>query len=153
MLDALEVVAPAGVQVDYQDERLEIRPFTIGEAAQVIRVAQPVVAALMERDVDSLAAGDDVLMLLDLVGSHSDAMFAVAALATRRELEWIKGAGVDQFIGLALAVFQVNRDFFGQRIAPLLAGLRAKPESGNGPTRSSSLSSTATPSTTSADTR
>ena len=152
MTDALDVVAPATVAVEYRGERLEIRPFSIGAAAQVIRVAQPVVSALMERDVDALVAGDEVMILLDLIANHADAMFAVAAMAAGRDKAWIEGGDCDEFLALAAVVFRVNRDFFGTRIAPLLAGLRATPDIGDGKTRSSSSSSTATPSATSAGT-
>jgi hypothetical protein len=49
-----------------------------------------------------------------------------------------------EFLALAVAVFEVNRDFFVQTLAPLLAGLLQKAKaSGDGKTRSSSSSSAA----------
>ena len=42
------------------------------------------------------------------------------AIATRRPVDWVAGLGLDEAVRLAEAVFEVNADFFIQRVLPSL---------------------------------
>lgn len=139
-LDVLE--APASVVV-YQGESLQLQPLTIGQLPKFVRIARPVINALLETDLDKLADGADVDVLLDLIDQHGDKVFEAAALVTGKPRDWLEAGDIAEFITLAQAVVTVNRDFFTRKLAPLLAG-RAKPSSGNGQTPSNSSSSAAT---------
>ena len=83
------------------------------------------------------SAGEDtVALLLDLIEKHGDSVFEVASLCTGEPAAWLEEGEIDEFVQLAQKIFEVNRDFFRQKLAPLLAG-RALSSNGGGPTLSS----------------
>lgn len=141
--DELEVLEATPSVVEYQGQRLELQPLTIGQLPKFVRIARPVINALLDTDLDKLAEGADVDLLLDLIDQHGDKVFDAAAMVTGKPRDWLEAGDIAEFIALAQAIVAVNRDFFTRKLAPLLAG-RAKPSSGNGPTASSSLSATGT---------
>lgn len=141
--DDLEVLEPAPTEVSYRGERLEIQPLTIGQLPKFVRIARPVIDMLLDADLDSLAAGADVDLMMDLIDKHGEKVFDAAALITGKPRDWIEGGDPAEFIALALKFVEVNRDFFTRKLAPLLAA-RAKPSSGDGETVSSSSSNTVT---------
>ena len=143
MTGALDVLEPEARAVQYQGERLEIQPLTIGMLPKFVRLARPVIDALIDADLAQLRDGDELDVLLDLVVDHGEASFAAAALVTGKPQAWIESGDPAEFVELATAIFEVNRDFFIQKLAPLLAG-RARPSPGSGAMPSSSSSSTAT---------
>jgi len=79
---------------------------------------------------------DMVTTLLDLVDKHGDSVFEMASICTGKPAEWLQDGPIDEFVELAQKIFAVNRDFFRQKLAPLLAG-RAKQNVGVGLTPSS----------------
>ena len=154
MSDDLSVLEPSGSSVSYRGEELQIRPLTIGQLPRLVRVARPVIDAVLDLEVlPDENSGEMVTLVLDLIGQHGDAVFAAAEICTGKPAAWIEGGEIDEFVVLAKTVFEVNRDFFVQKLAPLLGGRAASLAAlGAGKTRSSSSSSTDTTSTTSADT-
>ena len=139
MTGALDVLEPEARAVQYQGERLEIGPLTIGMLPKFVRLARPVIDALIDADLAQLQDGEELDVLLDLVVDHGEASFAAAALVTAKPQAWIESGDPAEFVELATAIFEVNRDFFTRRLAPLLAG-RAKPSTGTGATPSSASS-------------
>lgn len=140
MNDTMEVLAPQGSAVQYRGERLEIRPLTIGQLPPLVRTARPVLDGLLSLEAlpgeDDLGGMLDVVM--DLVELHGEAVFAAAAICTDREPAWIAGGDLGEFYDLAMKVIEVNRDFFVQRLGPLLASRATQQNDGAGPTASSS---------------
>ncbi len=143
MSDDLDTLDPAPTPVDYRGERLEIKPLTIGQLPKLVRLARPLIDALMDSDIDKLTDGAEIGPLLDLLDEHSERVFDAAAMITRRDRAWLEEGDPAEFVQLVKTVIEVNRDFFTRKLAPLLAG-RAKPSSGNGLTASNSSSSVAT---------
>jgi hypothetical protein len=146
MTDELEVLAPAGASVMVGGRLVEIRPLTIGQLPKLVREARPVIDAVLElEEIPEEDSADMVSLVLDLIENHAERVFAAAAICTGLPKEQVEGADLDEFVLLATKVVEVNRDFFVQRLGPLLAG-RAKANgagegsaaSGAGPTPSSS---------------
>lgn len=154
MSDAMNVLEPAGSSVTYLGEQLDIRPLTIGQLPRLVRVARPVIDAVLKlEELPDENSDDMVKLVLDLVDNHSEAVFAAAAICTGKTAAWLEDGALDEFVLLAKTVFEVNRDFFAQKLAPLLGGRAASLAAlGSGRTPSSSSSSTGTASATSADT-
>ena len=148
MSDDLDVLDPAGSSISFRGEVIEIRPITVGAVPKLVRTARPVIDRLLE--LESMPDDDDtaalVGLLLDLLEHHGERVFAAAAICTGKEQGWLEGGDIDEFVGLALKVIEVNRDFFARRLAPLLAGLGGSMAAmtGAGPTPSSSSSSAGT---------
>ena len=144
MTDDLSVLEPAGSSITYQGRTIDVRPIKVGQVPAIVRAARPVIDAVLA--LESLPDGDDAALvdvLLDLLGNHGDAVFVAAALFTGEPEDVLREGDIDEFIRLATAVIAVNRDFFAQRVAPLLkeraaAARAASLSNGAGPTPSSS---------------
>ena len=98
---------PVPVVLVIGGERLELTPLKVGELPAFARAVQPVAA--------SLSASPDWLALL---AEHGEAVIEAVAIASRRPAEWVAGLGLDEAVRLAEAVFEVNADFFIQRVLP-----------------------------------
>lgn len=142
-VEELDVLEPQGNAVTYLGERLEIKPLTIGQLPKFVRIARPVIDALLDANLEDMAAGGDVALVMDMIDKHSDQVFEAAALVTGRDRAWLESGDPAEFIELASTVVAVNRDFFTQKLAPLLAA-RARKSNGIGPTASSSSSDAVT---------
>jgi len=156
MTDALDVLEPSGSSVKYRDEELELRPLKIGQLPRLVRAARPVIDAVLSLEaLPDENSGDMVTLVMDLIGNHDEQVFEAASICTGKPADWLRDGDIDEFVLLAIKVFEVNRDFFARRLAPLLGG-RAEAlvsvASGAGRTPSSSSSSTTTASPTSGDT-
>ena len=90
-------------------ERLDLTPLKVGDVPAFARAVQPVAA--------SLSASPDWLALL---AEHGEAVIDAVAIASRRPPEWVTNLALDDAVRLAEAVFEVNADFFIQRVLPSL---------------------------------
>ena len=144
MTDDLDVLEPSGSSVRFRDKDLELKPLTIGQLPKLVRAARPVIDAVFSLDKVPDAGDEDMVgILMDLIEHHGEQVFEAAAICTGKTAEWIADAQIDEFADLAIKVFEVNRDFFVQKLAPRLTELRAKAGAGAathgpGPTASSS---------------
>ena len=98
---------PVPVTLVIGGERLELTPLKVGDVPAFARAVQPVAA--------SLSASPDWLALL---ADHGEAVIEAVAIASRRPIDWVAGLGLDEATRLAEAVFEVNADFFIQRVLP-----------------------------------
>ena len=117
---------PAPVMLDIGGDTLEITPIRVGEVPALINAVRPFIA--------QLSAEPDWLALL---AEHGEALICAIAIASRRPPEWVADLAMDDAVRLATAVFEVNADFFVQRLAPAVqhAALRV-----NGRLRGATLS-------------
>lgn len=124
--DEMEVLAPASASVSYGDEVIAVQPMAIGVIPLVVRELRPVINAVRSGsgDVGALELEINAGLIMDLVVDHADALFTAVALCVGRPREEIVAGNPAEFVELTLKIVEVNRDFFTQRIAPLLGGLR-----------------------------
>ena len=113
--DTFSALPPVPVTLVIGGERLELTPLKVGELPAFARAVQPVAA--------SLSASPDWLALL---AEHGEAVIEAVAIASRRPAEWVAGLGLDEAVRLAEAVFEVNADFFIQRVLPGLTKAAAR---------------------------
>ena len=107
--DTFAALPPVPVTLVIGGERLELTPLRVGDVPAFARAVQPVAA--------SLSASPDWLKLLAL---HGEAVVEAVAIASRRPPEWVRDLEIDDAVRLAEAVFEVNADFFIQRVLPSL---------------------------------
>lgn len=107
--DTFAALPPVPVTLVIGGERLELTPLKVGDLPAFARAVQPVAA--------SLSASPDWLALL---AEHGEAVIDVVAIASRRPPEWVTNLALDDAVRLAEAVFEVNADFFIQRVLPSL---------------------------------
>ena len=111
--DTFAALPPVPVTLVIGGERLELTPLKVGEIPAFARAVQPAVATLSA----SLSASPDWLALL---AEHGEAVIDAVAIASRRPSEWVTSLALDDAVRLAEAVFEVNADFFIQRVLPSL---------------------------------
>ena len=109
MGDTFAVLPPVPVTLVISGERLDLTPLRVGDVPAFARAVQTVAA--------SLSASPDWLALLAL---HGEAVIDAVAIASRRPSEWVTSLALDDAVRLAEAVFEVNADFFIQRVLPSL---------------------------------
>lgn len=140
MSDELEALEPSGSSIPYRGEMLDVRPLEIGQVPQLVRKCRGAVNVVLA--MDALPDGNDVGfidLIMDLAGSHGEELYEGVAICVGKDPAWIAKGKLDEFAVLATAVFEVNRDFFVRRLAPLLgAGRGSPPANGGGQTPSSS---------------
>ena len=107
--DTFAALPPVPVTLVIGGERLDLTPLKVGDVPAFARAIQPAAA--------SLSASPDWLELLVL---HGEAVVEAVAIASRRPPEWVRDLELDDAVHLAEAVFEVNADFFIQRVLPSL---------------------------------
>ena len=107
--DTFAALPPVPVTLVIGGERLELTPLKVGDLPAFARAVQPVAA--------SLSASPDWLALL---AEQGEAVIDAVAIASRRPPEWVTNLALDDAVRLAEAVFEVNADFFIQRVLPSL---------------------------------
>ena len=90
-------------------ETLEVTPLRIGELPAFARAVKPIAA--------HLSTQPDWMLIL---AEDGEALIQALAIACRRPPEWLAALSLDEAIQVAEAVFEVNADFFIQRVVPQL---------------------------------
>lgn len=137
-MTAFDAFPPTPVSLEIGGQALSITPIRVGELPALINAIQPFAHRLVDEEPDWLA----------LLASHGDALITATALASRRPKDWVEGLALDEAIRLAAAVFEVNADFFVQRVVPAVQQATARVNSrlsGPTPCTASSDPGTASP--------
>lgn len=150
----LDVLFPAR-QVRAGNEELELKPFTFGQIQKAAKLLYPVAAAVQSAgifsvrntrgDVQFRLASDWPLHIVELLASGGSDLVAFVAFAIGKPREWVEALGIDEGVALTKAIFELNADFFAQRVLPMLG---MAPQS-DGATSSASSSTAATDASTS----
>lgn len=161
MDDSLEALEPSTFEHDFGGNRLVIQPLVGSQVVKMIRLCQPIIKSAVatesglasilsakEDDADSVNIVEFGETVMSLLGEHGDRVFEAIALAAKLKTEDVSEAPLDQIIGLGFKVFEINRDFFVQKVLPLL-GARARKYVGDGKTPSPSYSEAGIPEKTS----
>ncbi len=129
------VLAPPSAPADFAGQKLDIRPIPVGRIPLLIRTARPVVQALIANNVLT-GEGDeldiDVMQIVDLMGDHGEQFFEALSIAAGVSVADVEAANLDEVVLLTQTCLRVNRDFFTQSVAPLLASM-ARQLPGAGP--------------------
>jgi len=121
----VKALAGAGKTVEFGGERLEIQPLRFGEALDIIATAAPMVESLV--DYAAKGAGvDEIAFFARLMAKHRAEVPRVLSIATRRDQAFIEAGDLAEAVDLCGTVYEVNRDFFDQRLAPVVAAWRER---------------------------
>jgi hypothetical protein len=100
------------VSIEIAGETLSITPIRVGEVPALLATIQP----FADQFADQLASAEpDWLAILS---THGTALLRTLALASRQSQDWIDALPLDAAIALATTLFEVNADFFVQRVKP-----------------------------------
>ena len=99
---------PQPVVLEMAGETLSITPIRVGEVPALLATIQPFADQLASAEPDWLA----------ILSTHGTALLRTLALASRQPQEWIDALPLDAASALATTLFEVNADFFVQRVKP-----------------------------------
>jgi len=119
-------------------ETIVLRPFYFGELPVVIRLVQPVIAATgLSRMLRAVRGPDgrfeikmdvpeNVLdIFADLLLEATEPVIELISYAIKKDRAWFNTIQSDEGIDLTTAWFEVNRDFFVQRVLPRIAKMHS----------------------------
>lgn len=133
---------PVARTVRFNGEDITVQPLDVLQVIQVSRSLKAVLPAL-DRVQALLGAAQDApgkeeaAIVVELLADYGEPLTEGIAHAIRKPVAFVRQS--QDFAGLfALfsAVLGVNADFFARQVGPFLAGLRAAPAPGAGPTPS-----------------
>jgi len=101
---------PQPQSIEIAGDTLTLTPIRVGEVPALLAAIKPIAPQLMSGDPDWLA----------LLTDHGEAILDALAVAARRPREWVEGLALDDAVQLATVLFEVNADFFVQRVVPAI---------------------------------
>jgi hypothetical protein len=104
----LAILTPAGVEVTAGGETITITPIKVKELNIFLAAIQPVLGDLTRKEIDVMA----------LVIKSPETVIKATAIGCRKPVEWIGELEIDELTKLALAVIEVNADFFIRKVLP-----------------------------------
>lgn len=104
----LAVLTPVGVEVTAGGETIAITPIKVKELNALLAAIQPVLGDLIKHEID----------VMTLVLKSPETVIKATAIGCRKSVDWINELGIDELARLALAVIEVNTDFFVQKVLP-----------------------------------
>ncbi len=125
----LEVLFPAR-QVRAGGEDVQLAPFTFGQIQKAAKLLHPVVAAVQSAgifsvrnetgDVQFRLVADWPLHIVELLAAGGSDLVAFVAFAVGKPREWVESLSLDEGVVLTRAIFELNADFFVQKVLPTL---------------------------------
>jgi hypothetical protein len=95
---------------------LAITSIRVGEIPAILAVVRPFAHRLVDGEPD----------WLELLADHGEALIKAIAVASRQPQDWVAALTMDDAIRLASTLFEVNADFFVQRVVPTIQHAAAR---------------------------
>jgi len=108
MTDDLNTLFPQPVAVEAGGDKIEITPILTRELAPMIDACRPIMA--------ELATGDALTALTN----HPAALIRAVSIGARVSEDRLGALPLDEMLAVAVAVIEVNADFFARRLAPAM---------------------------------
>jgi len=115
-MDDFATFPPQPQSLEIAGDTLALTPIRVGEVPALLAAIKPIAPHLVNGDPDWLA----------LLTEHGDAILDALAIAARRPREWVEALSLDDAVQLATALFEVNVDFFVQRVVPAIQSAAAR---------------------------
>jgi hypothetical protein len=107
----LEIFCPTPREITIRGEVLGVLPLTMKQIPSFSKAIEPAMLVLFGGDW-KLAAQD-----------HGDAMQKAISIALGKPLDWVGNLYANEFLALCELVLEVNLDFFGRQVQPVVARL------------------------------
>ena len=136
-----DVIAPTGQDVSLADgTTITVRPITVGQLPRFVKAVRPAFGALValapansspgaggdqgadpaEPAGDAAEEGVDIEGMLDVYAEHGEVLTEALCIVTGEPRARIEALGLDDALQLLRALWEVNRDFFVNRLVPML---------------------------------
>lgn len=107
---------PTPQSMEIAGVELAITPIRVGEIPALLAAVRPFAHRLVDGEPD----------WLELLADHGEALITAIAVASRQHQEWVAALAMDDAIRLATTLFEVNADFFVQRVVPTIQHAAAR---------------------------
>lgn len=152
----LKVLFP-GEEVTVKGETFTVKPFTFGQLPRAAKLVAGLSRALANSGIIVFTGGTDFAIaenwtakIVTILSEGGEDLLAFVGFVVGKERPWFDDMDIPEGIALTKAVFQVNIDFFVQRVVPMMGEVMSSPLTGE--TSSSDSSKLDTDGTTSNDT-
>jgi hypothetical protein len=111
----LDVILPRGREMTIKGERLEIRPLSLVQLAQLEELVAPIAEALSY--LPGVPEGEQLLeVTAGILKTFGDRLPRAVALACDRPLKWAALLTVEEIAAVSVAVLAQNKDFLLQGV-------------------------------------
>lgn len=100
-------------------QAVEVRPLTFMEVVRASKHLTPILKAVDAMDLSS----QEVANISMLIETAPEAMIKIASLSIKKDLDWFETLEADEGLDVLMTVYEVNKDFFVQRLLPKLKTL------------------------------
>lgn len=97
-------------------EELALTPFRADAIPKVLQLSKPFAGDL----VQMYKTGIIEIHVINLLADHGERVFDLAAILACKPREWVGRLPPDELLKLLIVLFEVNADFFSQRLLPAL---------------------------------
>lgn len=108
------------VHIASQNETIEVKPLKFKQLLKALQLLN-VMAGSVNYEVDERN-------FIYLIAEHPDEIIDFLVLALGKDREYFDNIESDEGVELAVAVWQVNQDFFVQKLAPKLKAVQGESE-------------------------
>ena len=137
MSNDLDTLFP-GQDVTVAGQTITVKPLTFGQLPKATKLLQPVIKALRasgaiganptsdtEKPEGAPGKGDRLAIdfissWVDTVAAGGEDLLALVGYAIDKPRDWFDALSMDDGVALVRAVVEVNGDFFGRRVLPML---------------------------------
>lgn len=115
-LAELEALQPLTRKITINNEEIEIKPYKFRQLFSALKHMSNMVA-----DVNTFE--DQTVQLFRLLGNHPEDVLGLMSLSTGKPVSFFDDISSEEGIDVVVAVWEVNKDFFVQKIQPKLKSL------------------------------
>jgi hypothetical protein len=120
----LEILTPTATEIVLQGETISVKQFKFMQFSKVAKIVQKMKVKLGDLDVkiETDTEGNKSLDLdyIKLVAECGDEIKDLCILVTGKDSAFIDTIEGDEGIALLTTIFEVNMDFFSQKILPMV---------------------------------
>ena len=108
----LEILLPSHREIKIKDETIKIAPFKFAQFGLASKFIQAIRSKVgdINGDVD----------LFNLMATCSEEVRGICVISTGKDSEWVADLELTEAITLVAAIIEVNKDFFIQKVRPLM---------------------------------
>lgn len=126
-----EAIEPRIIDVEIGDKKYSLSPLKTGQIPKILKAVSPFRDELSGQAINQEA-------IVSLISDHGESVIEAVSIASGVNKDDIEAMMLDDFIELAVLVFEVNADFFTNRLVPSIKGLSEKLKTMTGSTASKS---------------
>lgn len=150
-MNDLDVLQPAGKDVQVGAETVTIKPIKFGQLPQASRLLLPLSKQITAafKGTGELTLAETAGLLVELMADGGEDLLTALSFFIGKPREWFDTLENDEGLEILNAVFEVNADFFSRRVLPMFApAAPAAPPTGAMSSESSSPLATPEPTST-----